>query len=234
FDVWRIVLRRKNIIFITTSIFVFAAVAFVLIKAPVYRVEAMLMVVSEANQPLSTSSLASQLSGLAMLSGARLGYSDLREEALATLRSREFLENFIDQERILPVLFPSKWDDERKQWDVDDPSEVPTLAAGYEAFKSNILEVIEDRNGVSVIIRIDTHSRDKAAEWANRLVRQVNDRLRQRSIAEAQKSIEYLNAELEKTSIVELQQAIYDLLEQQVQKVMLANVREEFAFRVVD
>ena len=40
--------------------------------------------------------------------------------------------------------------------------------------------------------------------------------------------------ELEKTSVVGTRNAIYSLMETQIQNIMLANVRKEFAFKVID
>lgn len=46
--------------------------------------------------------------------------------------------------------------------------------------------------------------------------------------------MKYLNGELESASSVELRQSIHRLIEAQVQTIMLANVRQDFAFRVID
>ena len=57
---------------------------------------------------------------------------------------------------------------------------------------------------------------------------------RARAIAEAEKSMSYLQSELDKTSIVGIRQGINGLIEDQINQIMLANVRDEFAFRVID
>jgi uncharacterized protein involved in exopolysaccharide biosynthesis len=66
------------------------------------------------------------------------------------------------------------------------------------------------------------------------MVARVNDRMRSEATRSAKDSIEFLNQELAKTSVVGLQQAIYHLIEDQVNKAMLANVQHEYAFRVID
>ena len=63
----------------------------------------------------------------------------------------------------------------------------------------------------------------------------LNYHEQQLAINDATKSINYLREELNKTSVVELQQAIYRLLEKaQTKKIMLANVRDQYAFSVID
>ena len=73
-----------------------------------------------------------------------------------------------------------------------------------------------------------------ASNWANALVVQLNEKLRQRAIKQAEKSLAYLRNELTKTSSVELQQGLYTLIEGQLAKAVAANVNEEYAFHVID
>ena len=55
-----------------------------------------------------------------------------------------------------------------------------------------------------------------------------------RAIAEAQRSIDYLRREIKKTELVGVQTVIYRLVETQINNIMLAEVRDEYAFRVID
>ncbi|MDP6653468.1 MAG: GNVR domain-containing protein, partial [Gammaproteobacteria bacterium] len=57
--------------------------------------------------------------------------------------------------------------------------------------------------------------------------------MRTGAITEANKTIDYLNEEVEKTRIVELQQAIYFMIENQINLRTMANVRKEFAFKII-
>jgi LPS O-antigen subunit length determinant protein (WzzB/FepE family) len=58
--------------------------------------------------------------------------------------------------------------------------------------------------------------------------------MRQRALTDAERNIEYLNDQLGRTNVVELQQVIYNLIEAEMKTLMLANVRNEYAFSVVD
>ena len=62
----------------------------------------------------------------------------------------------------------------------------------------------------------------------------ANERLRARAIDEATRNIAFLNAQIPQTSVVEVQHAIYNLIESETKTLMLANVRKEFAFTVID
>ena len=73
-----------------------------------------------------------------------------------------------------------------------------------------------------------------AAQWANDLVQQINEQLREQAIADSQKRVGYLEQELAKTTLQDMRAVLYNLLESEKQKAMLANVNEDFALEVID
>ncbi|NMS08182.1 LPS O-antigen length regulator, partial [Vibrio parahaemolyticus] len=54
------------------------------------------------------------------------------------------------------------------------------------------------------------------------------------AIAEATQNLAYLDAQLEKTAVAEMQSTFYKLIEEQTKSLMLAEVQEEFVFKIVD
>jgi len=101
-------------------------------------------------------------------------------------------------------------------------------------FEERVRRVAIRKDDGLVVLSITWFEPDVAALWASRLVALVNQKMRSDAIQEATQSIEYLNQELSKTSAIELQQGIYRLIESNLNTIMLANVRDEFAFRVLD
>ena len=88
-------------------------------------------------------SLASQFAGVAALAGINLTASGSRTaEAVATLESRAFTENFIRERNLIPVLFADDWDAAAKRWRVE-AEEVPTLGRAFQRFDS--IREIEQR-----------------------------------------------------------------------------------------
>ena len=85
-----------------------------------------------------------------------------------------------------------------------------------------------------VKIAVTHHSPYVAKEITTNLINDINDRMRRLDIAEAEKSIGYLTDALEKTAIADMQQIFYQLIEKQQQTKMLANVRDEYVFKVID
>ena len=195
-----------------------------------YRAQA--VVVPEA--PNSNSgTIRNQLGGLASLAGIDMGAGGGRkEEYLATLTSAGFARDFIDSEHLLPLLFADMWDQGANSWRAG--IRPPTMEAALDKFTREVRTIVEDRKTGIVTITVVWFAPEVAARWANLTVDRVNERLRSEAIREADESIGYLNKELSKTSVVGAQQAIYRLLEDQLNNAMMANVQHDFAFRFID
>jgi uncharacterized protein involved in exopolysaccharide biosynthesis len=211
-----------------------ALLAFV--PTPVFRAQAVLLPVSNSPQSQLTSGLqAGGLASLAGLAGINLdGFDDFKKESLALLTSRNFTAQFIEEENLLPIFFAKKWDAARGRWRTDNPQEEPSIDDGLEFFDKHVRFVTEDKRNGLTMVAIEWTDRSLAAKWANDLVARANAELRRRTIQNAQHSLEFLRRELGTTTISELQQTLYRLMESELRKNMLAAVREDYAFRVID
>lgn len=235
-NIYDAIVDQKIYVVLSVSVFLAAAVAYAVFKDPVYKTSAVLVYVDTQDQVSVGSGLLGQLGGLAALTGIRLGAtgSGNKHEAIATLRSRTFLNSFIERYELLPVLFASDWDDTDAKWLVEDIEDIPTLADAYVKFTEEVMRIDEDSLSGLLVLSIEWTDPEIATFWANQLIADVNLQLKTQAIKEANLSIDYLNAELEKTQVVELKQNIYGLLEEQINKIMLASVRNEYAFRKLD
>ena len=203
---------------------------------PVYRVTVVMVSVSSERSSLAGSvgqSLGQLGGGLASLAGLNVGPGDPgTQEALGVLRSREFGEQFIKDENLMPQLFASNWDSATQSWKAGKG--VPTINKAFNYFNKGIRTVTQDNKTGLTTLQIDWRDRNAAAAWANQLLKRLNAVMRSRAIANADASIAFLEKELQTTSVVETREAINRLIETQVKQRMLANVTEEYAFRVVD
>jgi len=208
----------------------FTGAAFML--TPIYRATTVVVPAGEGRSGMST--VLGQLGGLASIAGIDVGSSDSQgQEALAVLRSREFTEGFIRDEQMMPELFPDRWDGEAHRW--KGPQERwPTLIQGFRYFDKHVRTATRDKQTGFITIDIDWRDPQKAASWANRLVARLNAEMRSRAIASTNASVSYLEKELATTPAVETRLAINRLMEEQINKRMLANVTEEYALRVID
>ncbi len=233
-EYWQILVDNKQLIALVTGIVTAVALAAAFLLTPVYRAE-VLLAPSASEKSGGLGALAGQFGDFAALAGINLGGGgDSTEEAIATLKSRALTDAFINENNLLPVLFADNWDSERKTWKKQDTKKIPTLWRAYEIFDKKIRTVFVDKKSGLVTLAIEWQNADQAAFWANDLVRRVNQQRQREAIREAESSIAYLQRQLTKTTSVEVEQAIYRLIEAQTKNIMVAQAREEYAFKVID
>jgi uncharacterized protein involved in exopolysaccharide biosynthesis len=176
---------------------------------------------------------AGTLGSLASLAGIEIGGgAGKTDEVLAVLTSRQFIEQFIRDKQLLPILYADIWDKKTGTWKAG--IQPPPLVWAYKSFKSNILSVGKEKDSGIIKLNVDWTDGELAAAWANELVDRINSEMRARAMDEADRSVHFLEEESRRTSLVPTQQAIGRLMESQINQRMLANVTSEYALRVVD
>lgn len=231
--VFKLLRQYWRLIVVTAALVFIASVAVAVVSMPVYKGEVLVMFAASDQGNETLALLNSRIGGLAPLAGISGDVGGGRAEAIATLKSRRLSTSFIQDNNMLPDLFPEHWDADKEDWNVESAS-VPTMADAYERFDKDVRRVNEDRTTGMISVAILGPDRQKVAQWANGLVRAANDYLRNRAIDEARKSVGFLEEQLAKTTILEVRQAMNDLVEAQISKAALANTRDDYAFRVVD
>ncbi len=172
------------------------------------------------------------LGGLGSLLGLDAGQTEQLREGMAILKSRLLVEDFIEQNNLLPILFASQWAEDNNDW--VDPSDPPSLWDGFTEFSNNIYTVSESPAEGTIRIQMTWRDSQTAASWANAILALANDRLRQRTIRQSEDSLNYLRDELENITTMGVRQSVYSLIESQIQLRMLAKTRPDYAFTVVD
>lgn len=201
---------------------------------PVYRASTTVLPVSGQEMGGVLARLSGTFGSLTGLAGASLPGGDLRNEAVALLKSQTFAEQMILEEGMMPELFPKKWDSAAGRWRPMPPDEVPTLWDAWLIFDRKLRKVIEDRDRGLVTVRVEWSDRELAAKWANQIIARVNRQLKDKKLTEINLRLKYLNQELSQATLVELKQAIAKVIEEQVNERMIASTRAEYAFRVLD
>jgi uncharacterized protein involved in exopolysaccharide biosynthesis len=226
-----IIRRRWWVISAAASGLLVAALA-VWILPPFYKSTAVAFPVANKDGGGGLSGVLSQFSGVASLAGLDVGEKG-HPEAVAIIKSRQFTERFITANKLMPILFRKRWDESRNDWK-SSLRRPPTLWDGFDLFSRKVRTVVEDRKSGMLTITIEWRDRDLAAQWANQLVAQLNQEMRQRVIDEAGGMILYLNKESEKTENVALRESISKLIESEIKERALATVRYEYAYHLID
>ena len=207
------------------------AVAYALFASEIFKAETLLAPAQDEKS--GASSALSQFGGLAAMAGISIPSDSNIEQTVATLGSRKFLTKYINNNNLMPILFEDIWDEESLSWIVQTQEDEPTVHKAVNMFKE-ILSVDEDKKSGLISMSISWKDPAIAAEWANNLVKQLNKQLREKAIADSKKRVGYLEQELTKTTLQDMRAVLYNLLESEKQKAMLANVNEDFALEVID
>lgn len=251
-ELFNIIWQGKWWILAITFVFAVGSVFYSLSLPNIYKSEVTLAPTEEASGG-GLSQMAGQLGGLGTLAGVNLGPqgTDKTTMAIEVLQSRAFLTEFVKTYDILPELMATEewtpqgglkynselYNPETKEWvrEVEPPKQPePTSWEYVEVFRNEVLLVDRDPETGLVTVSVNHQSPEITQQWAEWLVTDVNNHMRERDIEEAQRSLEYLDSELEKTSLSNMQQVFYQLIEKQTQTIMLANVRPEYIFQVLD
>ena len=191
------------------------------VTEPVYRAEIVVTEVRDKGMTSAAQSFARQLGGLASLAGINVGPdAGPGQDAQALLVSRRLAEEFVTRENLLPILAKNRKPD--------------TLWKAVEGFRTGVSVITQDRRNGVTTVAMEWTDAALAAKWANDYVILANDLLRGRALEEATRNINYLNEQIAKTNVVELQRVMYNLLQNEMQSLMLASARKEYAFTIID
>jgi len=239
--------QKKWKIIIITFIFSVLAILYTVTLPNVYRSQVLLAPVSEK----SDLKIPGQLGGLAALAGVDVGGGEKTALAIEVLKSREFIGKFIEKyDLLIPLMASNGWDrtsnnlklddniysvaDDKWVRDVDLPFKPkPSLLEAHEHFM-DIFNVTKDKDSGMFTLTVEHYSPYLAKKWADLLVVEINNEMRDREFREAENSINYLTKQIEKTNLSEVRIMLFSLIEEQTKTVMLTNVRDEYIFSIVD
>ncbi|EGR2229131.1 LPS O-antigen length regulator [Vibrio parahaemolyticus] len=252
-ELFKALWKGKWIIIATTFVFAASSVLYALSLPNIYKSDA-LLAPAESSNGGGLSKMAGQLGGLAALAGVNLGTDESSQTDLAVqvMKSRQFVEAFIKKHDLLvPLMAAKDWsltnnklilDEElynptTGEW-LRDPNGLrgatPTAQEAFEVFSKEVLNLSQDKESGLYTISVKHYSPYVAQQWVSWLIEDINQVMRERTIAETSQNLAYLNAQLQKTAVTDMQSTFYKLIEEQTKSLMLAEVQEEFIFKVVD
>lgn len=200
-------------------------------QPPLYRAYAVVMA-SEQTGPGDAGSLTSQLSGLA---GLRGGSVDPLTVALKTMTSRRFIIDFIESQKIeREVLLGVAWSEEGGwQYTAEDLKNVAPIQL-YERFMSDNFSYDRDRETGLVTLSVVTLSPSASTHWLEQIIIALNRSMQEHDLKQSLQNIEFIQEKLRETELFEMETALYELMQQETRKSMLASGQTEYALRIID
>ncbi|WP_049884483.1 Wzz/FepE/Etk N-terminal domain-containing protein, partial [Vibrio parahaemolyticus] len=252
-ELFKALWKGKWIVIATTFVFAVSAVLYALSLPNIYKADA-LLAPAESSNGGGLSKMAGQLGGLAALAGVNLGASESSQTDLAVqvMKSRQFVEAFIKKHDLLvPLMAAKDWDLTNNKLILDEElynpttgewlrepnglrGTTPTAQEAFEVFSKEILNISQDKESGLYTVSVKHYSPYVAKQWVDWLIEDINKVMRERTISETSQNLSYLNTQLNKTAIADMQSTFYKLIEEQTKSLMLAEVQEEFIFKVLD
>ncbi len=231
---------KWKVIFLTGIAAIFS-VLYALSLPNIYKSEVLLTTVGATS---SGSSGLSSLGGLASFTGVSLGTDEVDDVTLGlvTLKSRLFIKDFIVRRDILvPLMALESWEDgnltindevydiEKRVW----RDEKPGLQEAYNVFLG---KMSASKTSTTGIIKVSFSSKSPvlAHQWVTWLIEDLNNSMRNREIKEANRAIVFLEEKLKSSVSVDMRAMLLRLMQKQTENIMLANVKADYLFRVID
>lgn len=214
--------RHRFLVSVVAVAFGLAAAAYALVATPIYRAEVVVTPVAESGLDNAAASIAGRFGGLASLAGLNLGGGSAAvQEARAVLESRRLVEEYVRRNGLVEALFPGG-------------GEQATVWHAAKRFRETVAAFATDDLAGTTTVAVEWKDPAVAAAWANGLVALANELLRTKAIGDSTRNVEYLRKQAAATDVVDMQRVIYSLIQNEMQTLMLANARADFAFTVVD
>ena len=250
-----IVWRRKAVvagIVIAGSII---AIAVSLVTPDIYRAGAVITPVKsqDASMGGGSSTLSQQFGGL---SGITLPDSGSTAEIISLLGSNILREKVLQRNGVMQMIFAERWDADKKEWRGGERSSslfdrgksllrpspsaaasgdglAPTVWEGIRKLK-DMVSVVQSARDNTITISADSLRPETSAKMVGFILDTLNEHMSAEAQRVARINRAYLEAQLNSASDPIIRQKIYGLVARQIEMDMMSEVKENFAFKVID
>ena len=153
------------------------------------------------------------------------------DRLIARMGSTAFIQLFIEENRLLPHLYPDLWNAETQTWFEDLQ---PTLLEASSVFRKEVLSLGIDQKTGLLPISMLTRDPELSTRLANAFYLRFNDYVRESRLAELSERARVLNERLEATSHIEMQRSIYRMLETQLAEETLLSAKKDYPLEVIE
>ena len=233
----------RYLVILITSVFMLGSIYYAFSLNNYYRSDAMLTVY-EAQK--SGGSSLSSISGLASVAGINIS-SGMNKGSLVTntIWSRVFFKHLLSiDENILPsIVAAESYDSESKRlvfnsdiYDVVNkewPQGKPTYIQAHRAYMG-IINANYDSVGSWISLSAEHISPIFAKEFLELVIRESDNIIRQKDLKRSTEALAYLTSELSRNSVLDIRSNINQLILNQLQTQMTANISSNYVLDVID
>ncbi len=161
---------------------------------------------------------------------------DKSAEAIERINSYDFfIDEFLPNIKFANLVAAKSWDKSTNtvlyNKSIFDPNiKKPTNQEAFEIYKS-ILNITQDSRTSFVVLKIEHVSPFIAQKWLELIITQINNYMRELDKTVAKNSIEFLNISALETNLSGTKEAIFNLMENQIQVLTLAEATNDYVFK---
>ena len=251
------VIRRKFLALGIVVGFTVAVIIYSLTLPDVFICRMILMPSTDSDTPVM-SSMSNAFGGLAQIAGIKLPGTKSSNEIEVVLKSNYLKEKVINNYSLLPVLFKTRWDEEKGEWKKSERSLLaslagalkslampakegdgggggggPTVDDGIRAF-NDVMRVITDALLGTIMVEIEDTDPNTAYKLALYISQALREGMRGDYIENAKATKKSLESALLKIDDPIIRNKLYELIASQVESIATANVKKDFGFKIVD
>ncbi len=251
-ELFNILYQGKWIIVSVTAFILIIGVLYSLRLPNIYESKSLLIPVDSSSDISGALGNYSTLAGIAgiNLPSSNDGSNSLK--AIQKLSSLSFFENNIMTNIFLPDLMALKsWSPETNTMTYDEriyqknnntwvrdysypQKQIPSAQESFKVFITEHLSLSEDKKTGLISLSIKHQSPFVAKEWAELLIKEVNNFYRQKDKSQSEKALRYLNQQFAMTGLSEIKQVLAQLLQEETKKLTLIEANQSYVFEYID
>ena len=220
-DLIKVILKNLRLIGIIIGVVVVATAIISLIMTPVYESKAVIIPTTQTKN-IGVGGMFAQQFGISGPS------SPMATEVVSLLKSNTLRERIIKRYNLLKLFFEDNYEELKKQ-----KNENELLWMGLRRF-DGITKVNFKQKDNTIEIVVGYKDPKIARDLVNYTLAELTDYMSSEAKRVAETNKKYLESQLEKTSDPFIKTKLYALIAQQLETAMMAEVKENFAFKVLD
>lgn len=173
-----------------------------LLSPNIYTATATILPIEASSDSLSAAlSSIGALGGLASQAGLNVK-GTASDRFVAILKSRSITERVVQKYRLLPVLFPERWDSAQAKWKTASfsfgsaPKE-PGVQEAFRLIQGKMLKLSADPKTGIIQVSVDSRDPNMAASLANRFVDELDTFLQKNTLSSSKRNREFLQNQVD-------------------------------------
>jgi uncharacterized protein involved in exopolysaccharide biosynthesis len=217
-DYLRVIFKHKKLICYVIAIVVVATSIFSLLVTTIYEAKAVIAPAAKNGEPSGAGLLAAQF-------GISAPASSNMSEIVNLLKSNVLKEEVIKKHNLLPIFF--------REGSLKGKSESQKIWKGVR-YLQNTLKINPNQKDNSIQVSMQFKDPKIAADIVNYTLLELTDHMSNEARRVADTNKKYLESQIDKTTDPFIRTKIYTLIAQQIETAMMAEVKENFAFKILD